>query len=68
MLFLLSKQDLTFRNPCTKLSSSCGSKLDEDQEVSEHAFKDEENVEGVFTASDLLSFAWQIASGMVREL
>ncbi|XP_065840161.1 tyrosine-protein kinase receptor torso-like [Oscarella lobularis] len=41
--------------------------LDEDQEVSEHAFKDEENVEGVFTASDLLSFAWQIASGMSQN-
>ena len=68
MLFLLSKQDLTFRKHCTKLGSSCGSKLDEDQEMSEHAFKDEENVEGVFTASDLLSFAWQIASGMVKEL
>ena len=55
-----------------QLSNSDGSKIDEGQEeVNERTVGDEKNVENaewMFTASDLLSFAWQIASGMVKEL
>ncbi|XP_065840044.1 uncharacterized protein [Oscarella lobularis] len=51
-----------------QLSNSDGSKIDEGQEeVNERTVGDEKNVENaewMFTASDLLSFAWQIASGM----
>ncbi|XP_065840047.1 uncharacterized protein [Oscarella lobularis] len=50
-----------------QLSNSDGSKIDESQEVNERAVSSEENVvdaKWMFTASDLLSFAWQIASGM----
>ena len=53
-----------------QLSNSDGSKIDESQEVNERAVSSEENVvdaKWMFTASDLLSFAWQIASGMVKD-